>query len=81
MTADPMPTLHPQPSAADKTLVDIRNVVKEFAVTRGAVFKRKIGSVKAVSDVSLSIAQGETFGLVGESGCGKTTLGRLVVAL
>ena len=43
--------------------------------------QRKIGTVKAVSDVSLTIRRGETFGLVGESGCGKTTMGRMVVAL
>ncbi len=62
-------------------LVRVDHVVKEFAVTSGAIVQKKIGTVKAVTDVSLSIRQGETFGLVGESGCGKTTMGRMVVAL
>ena len=62
-------------------LVDVRNLVKEYEVTAGAILQRKLGSVKAVSDVSFEIRRGRTFGLVGESGCGKTTIGRLVVAL
>jgi peptide/nickel transport system ATP-binding protein len=64
-----------------KVLLSIENLVKNFPVTRGAVLQRKIGEVSAVADVSLQIRRGETFGLVGESGCGKTTLGRLVVGL
>jgi peptide/nickel transport system ATP-binding protein len=61
-------------------LMRLDAVFKEFPVTTG-VLQRKTGSVKAVSDVSIEIQPGETFGLVGESGCGKTTIGRMMVAL
>jgi peptide/nickel transport system ATP-binding protein len=62
-------------------LLEVRGLVKEFPVTSGAILQRKTGSVHAVSDVSFSVRAGQTFGLVGESGCGKTTIGRVVVAL
>jgi peptide/nickel transport system ATP-binding protein len=62
-------------------LLQVSRLVKEFPVTSGAIVQRRIGTVKAVSDVSFAVRRGETFGLVGESGCGKTTIGRLVVAL
>ncbi len=67
--------------AERSALLEIDHLVKEFPVTSGAITQRKIGSVKAVSDVSFTVREGETFGLVGESGCGKTTIGRLVVGL
>jgi peptide/nickel transport system ATP-binding protein len=67
---------------ADRTpILQIEHLIKEFPVTAGAVAQRKIGTVKAVSDVTFSVREGETFGLVGESGCGKTTIGRLIVGL
>jgi peptide/nickel transport system ATP-binding protein len=61
-------------------LLQITNLVKEYPITAG-VMQRKVGSVKAVSDVSFSVPAGTTFGLVGESGCGKTTIGKMIVAL
>jgi peptide/nickel transport system ATP-binding protein len=61
-------------------LLTLDHVVKEYDV-RASAFGRKLGVVHAVSDVSLQIFRGETFGLVGESGCGKTTIGRLSVGL
>jgi peptide/nickel transport system ATP-binding protein len=62
-------------------ILEVRDLVKEFPVMAGGVLRHQVGSVKAVSDVTFDIRRGETFGLVGESGCGKTTVGRLLVAL
>ena len=62
----------------EEILLEVAEIKKHFPVTRG-VFKKVIGHVKAVDGVSFTIKEGETFCLVGESGCGKTTLGNLIV--
>jgi len=61
-------------------LLSVRNLRKEFPIRKG-VFARQVGSVKAVNDVSFEVARGETLGVVGESGCGKTTTGRTILRL
>jgi peptide/nickel transport system ATP-binding protein len=72
------PAYAPPPT---ETLLDVQHLVKDFPVTKGAVLQRKVGFVSAVADVSFEIGRGQTLGLVGESGCGKTTVGRLLVGL
>src|ERR1700689_757176 len=62
-------------------LVEIRGLRKHFAITEGILARRKIGDVKGVDGVNLTIHRGETVGLVGESGCGKTTMGRCILRL
>ncbi len=63
------------------TLVEVRNLVKHFPITRGVIFQRQVGAVKAVDDISFDIYEGETLGIVGETGCGKSTTARLLVRL
>lgn len=63
-----------------EALLEVKRLKKYFPITKG-ILKKTVGYVKAVDDVSFSIAPGETFGLVGESGCGKTTIGKMVTRL
>jgi len=64
-----------------QTLVQVKALKKYFPITEGIIFQRETGSIKAVDDVSFEIKKGETLGLVGESGCGKTTTGRTLIQL
>jgi oligopeptide transport system ATP-binding protein len=63
------------------TLLEIRDLKKHFPVMKGVIFQKPIGWVKAVDGISYAIATGETLGLVGESGCGKTTTSKLILML
>jgi peptide/nickel transport system ATP-binding protein len=69
-----------EPNGAAPTILEVRDLVKEFPVHSG-FFRRQVGSVKAVSGVSFSVRARRTLGIVGESGCGKTTTGRLILRL
>jgi peptide/nickel transport system ATP-binding protein len=62
-------------------LIEVRDLVKHFPIKRGLIFQRQIGAVKAVDGVSFDVEQGETLGLVGETGCGKSTTARLLCRL
>jgi peptide/nickel transport system ATP-binding protein len=81
VTAVPRPQEAAAGSVDGAPLLEVRHLVKEYPVSSGLVLRRKVGSVHAVSDVSFTVEAGHTFGLVGESGCGKTTIGKVAVAL
>ncbi len=68
-------------SGAKEALVQVRGLKKHFPITSGIVIQRQVGAVRAVDDVSFDVYKGETLGLVGESGCGKSTTGRTVLQL
>lgn len=76
-TAQKNTKIEPQ---GDSVILEVQNLKMYFPVTRG-LLRRKVADVKAIDDVSFQISRGETFGLVGESGCGKTTVGRCVQRL
>jgi peptide/nickel transport system ATP-binding protein/oligopeptide transport system ATP-binding protein len=67
--------------AAGDPLIEVRDLVKHFPIKQGVIFNKQIGAVQAVDGVSFDIVEGETLGLVGESGCGKSTTARLLTRL
>jgi oligopeptide/dipeptide ABC transporter ATP-binding protein len=78
---EPSSTARPRGDGAGDPLVQVRDLVKHFPITQGVVFQRKVGAVQAVDGVSFDVERGETLGIVGETGCGKSTTARLVMRL
>ena len=70
------------PSGTDREpILQVRNLVKHFPLTQGVLFKKQVGAVKAVDGISFELYRGETLGIVGESGCGKSTVAKLLMNL
>jgi len=65
----------------NKIMVRVKNLKKHFPITKGVIWSKQVGAVKAVNNVSFDIMKGETLGVVGESGCGKSTTGRAILSL
>src|SRR3954471_11193947 len=68
----------PAASAGRENLVEVRDLVKHFPITRGIIFQKQVGAVRAVDGLSFDVKRGETLGIVGETGCGKSTTARLM---
>ncbi|KJY31514.1 ATP-binding cassette domain-containing protein, partial [Streptomyces katrae] len=69
------------PVERGEPILQVRNLVKHFPLTQGILFKKQIGAVRAVDGISFDLHQGETLGIVGESGCGKSTVAKLLMLL
>ena len=82
MTTTPAPQTQPSvPAPPEDVLLEVNNLKMYFPVTSGIIFQKKVADIKAVDDISFYVRRGETLGLVGESGCGKTTTGRCILQL
>lgn len=81
MTTAEMPQTADTSAAHNDVLLDVRGLKMHFPVTSGILFQRAVAHIKAVDDVNFTVLRGETLGLVGESGCGKTTTGRCILRL
>lgn len=74
-------TTHQSNGSSGEVLLDVRNLKMHFPITSGILLQRQVGAVKAVDGIDLQIKAGETLGMVGESGCGKSTVGRSILQL
>src|SRR5438067_6163578 len=81
MATTTSPIQIPQDGTADGELLQVKNLKMYFPITQGIILQRQVGWVRAVDDISFTVKRGETLGLVGESGCGKSTTGRAILQL
>jgi peptide/nickel transport system ATP-binding protein/oligopeptide transport system ATP-binding protein len=68
----------PQPASSGDALVEVRDLVKHFPISKGIIFQRQVGAVRAVDGLTFDVKRGEALGIVGETGCGKSTTARLL---
>src|SRR5215218_9396997 len=81
MATSASPIQVPADGTADGELLRVQNLKMYFPITQGIILQRQVGLVRAVDDISFNVKRGETLGLVGESGCGKSTTGRAILQL
>ncbi|MFI9080827.1 ABC transporter ATP-binding protein [Streptomyces sioyaensis] len=79
--AEPTKTVGIGPAGEYEPILQVRDLVKYFPLTQGVLFKKQVGAVKAVDGISFDLYRGETLGIVGESGCGKSTVAKLLMNL